>query len=305
MSKISVIIPTYNRSQLVQATIDSVLNQNYTNFECIVVDDGSTDDTTKVLSEKYKTSRQFQLICQSNKGRSAARNKGAKFASGDWLIFLDSDDLLHPSALKLHYELIKKRDGTNVSWGYAEPFFGALGAKNFHQPPWDDKYYDLHDAKFLSGIGMLNYLLTPLHIPTGAFCISNTFFNTIYYDEELDACEDVLLNLKIATLQPNAAFTTKVTLLVNRHNENTSESNYKKAVHTLESKIIPRVLSSDSYIKHFNDEIASYLHIMCGNLLYNSGFRRSSRKHYYSAFYRYPKYFIYYKYLRQLICSHF
>jgi len=71
MRKVSVIIPTYNRSQLVTEAIDSVLGQDYQNFELIVVDDGSTDNTFKVLKEKYNS--RIQLVCQENQGVSAAR----------------------------------------------------------------------------------------------------------------------------------------------------------------------------------------------------------------------------------------
>jgi glycosyltransferase involved in cell wall biosynthesis len=86
---ISVIIPTYNRASYVVLAIDSVLNQSYKDYEIIVVDDGSTDDT-KVRLDKYKD--EIRYIYQNNSGVSSARNTGIMASRGEWVAFLDSDD---------------------------------------------------------------------------------------------------------------------------------------------------------------------------------------------------------------------
>lgn len=87
---VSVIIPTYNRADLVCEAIQSVLDQTYQNFEIIVVDDGSTDDTKQVLT-LYKD--KIIYIYQQNQGGSAARNTGLKHSKGEYISFVDSDDL--------------------------------------------------------------------------------------------------------------------------------------------------------------------------------------------------------------------
>ncbi len=87
---VSVIIPTYNRSRIVTRAIDSVLSQSYENFEVIVIDDGSTDDTKEVLKNKYGDS--IRYIYQPNKGPSAARNTGINASRFELIAFLDSDD---------------------------------------------------------------------------------------------------------------------------------------------------------------------------------------------------------------------
>ena len=89
MIKVSVIIPTFNRENYVTKAIDSVLNQNFTHYEIIVIDDGSTDNTRKTL-EPYR--EKIQYIYQDNSGVSAARNAGIRQAKGEWIAFLDSDD---------------------------------------------------------------------------------------------------------------------------------------------------------------------------------------------------------------------
>ena len=87
--KISVIIPTFNRIDILNRAIDSVLNQSINPYDIIVVDDGSTDGTSDMIKQKYKS---IKLIQQKNSGVSAARNNGIKNAQGDWIALLDSDD---------------------------------------------------------------------------------------------------------------------------------------------------------------------------------------------------------------------
>ncbi len=89
---ISIIMPTYNRLDYICASIDSVLNQTYANLELIVVDDGSTDATRSGL-EKYEEDPRFRYYYQCNQGQSKARNKGINEARGEFIAFLDSDDI--------------------------------------------------------------------------------------------------------------------------------------------------------------------------------------------------------------------
>lgn len=104
---ITVIIPTYNRANLISATLDSVLAQTYAKWECIIVDDFSTDDTQAVV-EKYinKDSRFKFLVNQRKKGAQGARNTGLIHASGDWINFLDSDNTIDSNKFQKQLERI-------------------------------------------------------------------------------------------------------------------------------------------------------------------------------------------------------
>src|SRR6476661_7993594 len=95
----SVIIPTYNRAQIVRDTIMTVLNQTYRDFEIIVVDDGSTDETQKTVDSI--TDNRLRYFYKTNEERSVARNFGADKANGEYLIFLDSDDRFEINHLQL------------------------------------------------------------------------------------------------------------------------------------------------------------------------------------------------------------
>ena len=102
---ISVIIPTYNRAHLLPRALDSILSQSYLPNEIIVVDDGSNDDTSVLMTSVYP---ETVFIQQSNVGVSCARNVGIKRASGDWIAFLDSDDEWFPEKLEVQMNALYK-----------------------------------------------------------------------------------------------------------------------------------------------------------------------------------------------------
>jgi glycosyltransferase involved in cell wall biosynthesis len=105
---ISVIIPTFNRLELLKETLKSVRNQTYRDFEIVVVNDGSTDGTGEWLREQ----QDLRLVEQSNSGIAASRNNGASVARGAWLAFLDHDDLWSPYKLGIQAEFV--RDNPDV-----------------------------------------------------------------------------------------------------------------------------------------------------------------------------------------------
>jgi glycosyltransferase involved in cell wall biosynthesis len=105
-SLVSVVIPTYNRRQFVAETIDSVLAQTYGEIEVIVVDDGSTDGTGEYLKARYSTEPRFRYLWQENAERARARNTGIKAAQGEYVAFLDSDDLWLPEKLEAQMRLL-------------------------------------------------------------------------------------------------------------------------------------------------------------------------------------------------------
>ena len=102
---VSVIIPTYNRAKIISATIDNVLKQSYRDFELIVVDDGSIDDTQAALQA---FGNRIRVIRQANAGPAVARNRGVEAARGDIIAFQDSDDLWKPTKLERQVALLKR-----------------------------------------------------------------------------------------------------------------------------------------------------------------------------------------------------
>jgi len=102
---VSIIIPSYNNAQFIAETLESVFNQTYSDFEIVLVDDGSTDDTKSIVNEYIKRyPRKIRYMYQPNQGISVARNKALKFAKGEYIAFLDSDDVWEADKLKLQME---------------------------------------------------------------------------------------------------------------------------------------------------------------------------------------------------------
>ena len=113
MPKVSVIIPTYNRAHLIGRSIQSVLNQTYQDFEIIIVDDGSTDDTEDVI-RNFNDSRIIYIRHKENKGPSAARNTGIKASKGEFIAFQDSDDEWFPEKLDKQIEAFEMNPGFGI-----------------------------------------------------------------------------------------------------------------------------------------------------------------------------------------------
>lgn len=105
---ISIIIPVYNRGYCISCCLESVLKQTFTDWECIIIDDGSTDQTLSVCQSYVHKDSRFQVYTQPNGGVSAARNKGIEQACGDYIAFIDSDDWVEPDFLRLLHEAAAK-----------------------------------------------------------------------------------------------------------------------------------------------------------------------------------------------------
>lgn len=113
---VSVIIPTWNRASRVSLAIDSVVAQTYPSWEAIVVDDGSTDDTATVVAERSAADSRIRYVFQSNRGVSAARNRGLAMAEGDYIAFLDSDDVWEPWKLELQIRCLRYCPDIGMIW---------------------------------------------------------------------------------------------------------------------------------------------------------------------------------------------
>jgi glycosyltransferase involved in cell wall biosynthesis len=148
----SIIIPTYNRANFIGNTIDSILQQTYTNYEIIVVDDGSTDNTELVV-KSFLNNANIQYFKKENGERGAARNFGVLSASGDYITFLDSDDLIYPQHFSEATELLDKNPSANffvLSYEVKTPE-GKILSQQIHSGNLNQK---LIEGNVLSCIGV-------------------------------------------------------------------------------------------------------------------------------------------------------
>lgn len=175
---ISFIIPTYNRAHTLPEAIRSVLEQSCSNWELLIIDDGSSDNTREIISE-YLTDNRVRYYYQENQGVSNARNKGIRESKGDYLIFLDSDDRVLPGLiLKLNNIDLPKYD--LVFWQVKKIFPDHT---EIWKPRKLEKIYKNIKATFLSGSVCYNKSIV---VKLGGF------------DEELQFSENYELGLRVA-----------------------------------------------------------------------------------------------------------
>lgn len=176
---VSAIIPTYNKSGLLAEAIDSVLHQTYKNIEIIVVDDGSTDDTSQVVS---KYGAKVRYYYKENGGNADARNFGIKRANGCYLAFLDHDDLWYPERIEELVGILEENPG-----------FGAvISETQYISVDGRVLRYSNYKKNFPLGGSNINYMLR--HLPG---CFSNLVVRSVIarrigdIDEDLKAAADL------------------------------------------------------------------------------------------------------------------
>jgi glycosyltransferase involved in cell wall biosynthesis len=123
MQRVSVVIPAYNCAEYIAETLESVLNQSYRAHEIIVVDDGSTDDTYSIVT-RFVGNYQNQIVCirQRNAGEPAARNTGIRRATGDFIAFLDADDLWLPDKLEIQMHYFEEHPEVSLAYSDMKVF---------------------------------------------------------------------------------------------------------------------------------------------------------------------------------------
>ena len=180
--KFSIIIPTYNRGQFIGNTISDVLNQNYENWELLIIDDGSIDNTKDVITPFTKNSK-IQYIYQENAERSAARNLGIHHAKGDFICFVVSDERVNPDFLKLIAEGIKKYSERVGIYYYDIGFVSENNHKNIESIRIGrqiDKKNSIDDLmKIIIGVPQL--------------CISRQILETNKFNPKINVGEDLEL----------------------------------------------------------------------------------------------------------------
>lgn len=157
---VSVVIPAYNAARWIEETLQSVFAQDYPDYEVIVVDDGSTDNTAEVV-DRFP---QVRCIRKPNGGQASARNVGIRAAQGQYIAFLDADDLWLPEKLRVQMEHLQK---TGLAWVYSDvlAFDGQTGKPLFASSKW----YRLYDGDIAAQLLLLCFISSPLIVERSVF----------------------------------------------------------------------------------------------------------------------------------------
>ncbi len=141
-SKVSILIPSYNAEEYIAETIDSCLEQTYDNIEIIIVDDGSTDLSLEIAQKYEKKHKHIKIEAQNNSGASVARNRAFELSSGDFIQYLDADDILHPDKIRLQMEVLLNEDYNTIVYGKWGVFQKKIKNTVWLNPPVDKNYDD-------------------------------------------------------------------------------------------------------------------------------------------------------------------
>lgn len=153
MPEVSVVVPIYNVAEYLPKCIDSILAQTFTDFEMILVNDGSKDDSPAICEEYAKRDERIRVVHKPNGGLSDARNEGMKYASGKYISFIDSDDFIEPEMLECCVNALHKADADIVIFDYYQ-YYQATGLKEVISNRFEEgKVYSLNDTpQLLTGI---------------------------------------------------------------------------------------------------------------------------------------------------------
>jgi len=232
--QVSVIIPTYNRAWVIKEAIDSVLTQDYTEFELIVVDDGSTDQTFDVL-ESYRND--IKVLSQKNKGVSAARNRGIAEASGNFIAFLDSDDLWLSQKLSVQIDFFNQTPDALICQTEEVWIRNGLrvNPKKRHKKP--------------SGMIFKPSLRLCLVSPSAVMIRRHLLDRVGRFDETLPACEDYDLWLRISCRFPIYLIDTPLIIKRGGHDDQLSKGAGldKFRIKAIEKIIKSGLLSEDQH----------------------------------------------------------
>lgn len=289
----SIIIPTYNRAHRIVETIQSVLNQNYEDFELIIVDDGSTDNTQEIVNSF--TDARIRYFKKKNEDRAIARNYGIEKANGEYITFLDSDDRLYPH--------------------YFEEALNIIEQSN--DPEWLHLAYEIKDEKGQvirrenKRKGEINKsLITGNHLSCiGVFVKKDILkkhpFNT---DQDIIGSEDYMLWMELACLYP-LRYSNRISAFMIQHSGRSVVNFKKDQLIKRIKKNISYVVQNPSFQHSFNKKEAcfkAHRYLYLANHLSRSHSKLPSLKYYFLSISHHPIIAFHrnsFSYLKSLILS--
>ncbi|WP_242087546.1 glycosyltransferase family 2 protein [Aestuariivivens sediminis] len=206
---VSIIIPTYNRSQLIAETLDSILKQTYFNWECLVIDDCSNDDSEDIIKSYIKKDNRFKFYKRPSfrpKGANSCRNFGLENIEGEFVIFFDSDDLMAPNHLGVKMKALQRGDYTFV---VAQSRY--LNNEQLNKTLENQYQYTTKD------ITPINYITHKINWLTCDTLIKSNLAKQVMFNEILMSGQEYNYFCKIILLTENGIFIDDVISLIRYH----------------------------------------------------------------------------------------
>jgi glycosyltransferase involved in cell wall biosynthesis len=254
---VSIIIPCYNAAGLLSETLDSVLQQTYRDWECLVIDDGSTDNSKDVVQSYINKDSRFKYFHQNNSGPSAARNLGIKLSAGGLLQFIDSDDLIEKEKLRIQVQVFTDFPAVDMVYGDMK-YFTRTSDGQIKVKANTDEYW--RNGK-ISGRGdkIIPVLLSGNIMVVDSPLIKRTVFDKIgLWDPEIWFNEDwdVWTRAALSGLSFKFDNTVGTDSLVRDHEDSRSRDTFKMFLHGLKVCLkINKVIKQREYKKIMKPKI--------------------------------------------------
>jgi len=246
MFVVSIIIPCYNQGKYLDETLSSVFFQTYKTWECIIVNDGSVDNTEKIALDWCKKDNRFNYINKDNKGLSSARNTGLEIAKGDYILFLDADDALDSKKTEKSLSFLKKKYGQKKNIVISN---FRMFSYNIHSST--EPYCILDERVFT--LDMILYKWEKVFtIPIHCALFERELFKNFKFPEELQAKEDWIMWLTIIQDDIHIHFIDEPLALYRTHTESMTNDNVLMRSNMVKAiNLLPEILSSKKCLEFY------------------------------------------------------
>ena len=191
--KVSVIVPVYNVQNYVKTCVESIINQTYKNLEVILINDGSTDESLKILKELQKTDNRIQVVSRENKGTLYTRLEGAKIATGEYVVYIDTDDYIDETLLS---RLIEENEGINADIVQTDYIIeNQIRGKKIKENNYYKNKTTIEKNNFKEIYDI--FLTTYQYSGICAKLIKKDLLNNIKFQKSVNMCEDLYINLEL------------------------------------------------------------------------------------------------------------
>lgn len=199
-SLVSIIIPCYNQAKYLEETLYSILNQTYSNWECLIINDGSTDKTEKIAQQFLIKDQRFKYFYKKNGGLSSARNLGLDKATGNYIQFLDSDDFIDNTKLEVSINELNKSENTDKKLVISNFRMFEKKVTNWSQP------YCVLKPEFFNLESVLYQWDEGFSIPIHCGFFNASLFQNLRFNENLKAKEDWVMWVQLFQTNAKAVF---------------------------------------------------------------------------------------------------
>lgn len=267
---VSIIIPNYNRANLIGETLDSILAQTYTHWECIIVDDGSTDNSKEVIQKYVDKDNRFQLYDRPDdipKGANACRNYGFELSKGEYINWFDSDDIMHPEKLSKQISTLSKQNSNFSvcqSYVFENNIKNILGLRHnsiYSESPFED---------------FLKHKITWL---TQAPLFKKSFLlnNNLRFDETLQAAQEFEFFCRVLYVSPSYQYTNEPLVFLRKHENSISynKDEQNRQLHYFKAReiVFDFLYENNTNIKYLDEYISKAYFYYINNRLYKKGIR--------------------------------